>query len=405
MSYAIIDIELTQPLPDAQLDRAQDGVALLLRLRGRPVHFSLHALPAGGRLSADEIWRLTGRDAGAAVLAGAIRDELAPPPDAAPVDVTVAVCTHGRTDLLSDLLRSVLVLRDDRPDLRILVIDNAPPDNSTRQLVQALPAVSYVCEPKPGLDFARNRALRESSTEFVAFLDDDVVVDAGWLTGLEQAIAENPDAGMVTGLVLPRRLETPAQILFEQRGGFRRGMRKLRYHGSRQAGNPLYPVGAGTFGAGANMVVRRPLVLSLGGFDDALDTGAPLPGGGDLDIFYRVVRAGEPLIYEPAMLVFHLHRADRKGLRRQYVSWGDGMIAFLEKTYAHDPSQRIKVRGMVLWWLRYSTRSVLSSVRHPGTTPPDMTVAELAGGLRGLTGSYRRSRRRVTAIKERHDRA
>jgi hypothetical protein len=39
------------------------------------------------------------------------------------------------------------------------------------------------------------------------------------------------------------------------------------------------------------MILRRDLLLEIGGFDEALDTGKPLPGGGDLDIFYRVIRA------------------------------------------------------------------------------------------------------------------
>jgi hypothetical protein len=45
-------------------------------------------------------------------------------------------------------------------------------------------------------------------------------------------------------------------------------------------------------------------LLELGGFDDALDTGPPLPGRGDLDIFYRLVRRGYPLIREPKLLIY-----------------------------------------------------------------------------------------------------
>ena len=402
MGYARVDRELREPLPDLQMRQDQDGAAILLRLDGRPVHYSLHRLVAGTRLAGEEVWALTGRDAGAALLAGAIRDEIAPPPARASADVTVAVCTHGRPDLLADLLHSVLALRARRPELPILVVDNAPPDDATRDLVATLDGVRYTCEPRAGLDFARNKALQVATTEFVAFLDDDVVVDHGWLAGLEEALAENPDTGIVTGLVLPRRLDSPAQVMFERRGGFRRGVRKLRYDGQRPPGNPLYPVGAGLFGAGANMVVRRPLALGLGGFDEALDTGAPLPGGGDLDIFYRVIRAGWPLCYEPAMLVFHLHRPEQERLRRQYQSWGEGMMAFLEKTYEADPTQRLKIRGMVAWWLTRYSRTTLGGVVRRDRDRVRLDVAELQGGLVGLTGSYRRSRRRTQAIKDRH---
>ena len=70
-------------------------------------------------------------------------------------------------------------------------------------------------EPHAGLDFARNRAMREATGDWIAFLDDDTVVDSGWLCGLQAAWTECPDASAVTGLVLPYELETEAQLLFE----------------------------------------------------------------------------------------------------------------------------------------------------------------------------------------------
>jgi GT2 family glycosyltransferase len=401
MPYAIVDAELTAPeLPDVQLDAGEDGVALLLRAGGRPVHFALYPLDAGARLDGGELWELAREAAAPALLAQTIRDELAPPPAVAAADVTAAVCTRARTALLADCLGSLLALGDGVPE--VLVVDNDPPDGATEELVAGLRGVRYVREPRAGLDFARNRALREAGTEYVAFLDDDVVVDREWRRGLDEAIAENPDCGAVTGLVLPRELRTRAQLIFEQRGGFRRGTQKLRYAGPHLPGNPLYPVGAGIFGAGCDMVVRRELVLSLGGFDEALDTGPPLPGGGDLDIFHRVVAAGEPLVYEPRMLVFHRHREDLRGLRRQYRSWGEGFMAYLAKTYASEPDARGKVRAMARWWVSYASRNVVTTLagRRPG--PVGLAAAELGGGVVGLLGGYRRSQRRTAAIRERH---
>jgi hypothetical protein len=157
------------------------------------------------------------------------------------------------------------------------------------------------------------------------------------------------------------------------------------------------------FGAGCNMAVRRDAVRALGGFDEALDTGPPLPGGGDLDIFYRVLRSGLPLVYEPRMLVRHRHRRDHGGLRRQYRTWGDGLMAFLAKTYASDPAQRPKVRAMIGWWMGYEARELARSLTGRGWGSPDLPAAELAGGVQGLlTLSYARSRRRVGRIARLH---
>lgn len=408
-AWALCDIELTAPPPAIRLPPGRRGVGLLLRRRGRPVGFVLRALPPGSVLTSEEVAGIALRETGAKLVEEALREELAgaAPPPALPAlpAITAAICTRDRPEILARCLGSLLAIRDRaaRRGLRfeVLVVDNAPSDERTAERVAAFPGVRYAHEPRPGLDFARNRALREASGEILAYLDDDVTVDAGWLDGFAEAWAENPDAAAFTGLILPFELESEAQILFELRGGFRRGFDKIRY-GQALPGNRLYPCGAGIFGAGANMVFRRDALLRLGGFDEALDTGPPLPGGGDLDIFYRVVRAGHAIAYEPRMLVFHQHRRELAGLARQYWSWGQGFMAFLVKSYGADPGHRPRLRGVARWWFKDQAKQVLRSLRGRHALPPGMVLAELCGGLAGLAGTYPRSVRRSLAIQERH---
>lgn len=163
------------------------------------------------------------------------------------------------------------------------MVDNAPSNLQTKETVAGFPGVRYIMEPLAGLNFARNRALEEANSDLLAFLDDDVVVDSEWLVGLAETWSENPDAAAFTGLVLPFALDTEAQIIFETRGRFRKGFKKVRY-GAYLPGNSIHPCGAGLFGTGANMAFRCDVLRVLGGFDEALDTGASLPGGGDLDM-------------------------------------------------------------------------------------------------------------------------
>lgn len=402
MRYRLLDLELEDDWPTVALDPDEGGLAVLLRLRRRPVSFFMHAYRPGQTVTAQALRAELNPDAVQAALGQRIREELtAARPSVTMPTVTVAICTHARPDLLEPCLQSVLALG--APDgIEVLVVDNDPRDLATKNLVSGLEGVRYVREPRPGLDIARNRALREAASSFVAFIDDDVVVDREWLGGLREALEENPDAGVITGLVLPHELDTRAQIVFERRGGFRRGFRKLRYVGDHQPGNPLYPLGSGMFGAGANMVLRRDTALRIGGFDEALDTGPPLPGGGDLDIFTRMIRAGLPLVYEPRMLVFHRHRPEMSALRRQYFSWGTGLMAFVTKTYRDDPSTRLRLRGLVVWWIRYELRQVLNNSlgRGSGWGSPDLALTELGGGLVGLAGAYDRSRRRIAAARD-----
>ncbi|MBE9188814.1 glycosyltransferase [Gloeocapsopsis crepidinum LEGE 06123] len=404
MPYTITEIEVTQPLPIICVPESDTGIALILRRKDRLIGFLMKALPAKSVLTPEELAQLISREVGTKLLQESIREELVSPATATHLpSLTVAICTKDRPKNLARCLKSLLNLK--QPVSRasycfeILVIDNAPTNEQTQELVASLPSVRYVREPKPGLDFARNRALHEATGEILAFVDDDVTVDRRWLDGLMEAWVENPDAAAFTGQVLASELTTKAQILAEQNGGFRNGFEKIRY-GQTLPDYYMYPCGAGMFGNGCNMAFRREVLQKLGGFDEALDTGASLPGGGDLDIFYRVIRAGYPLVYEPQYLVFHQHRQEYKKLRHQYCqSWGMGFMAFVVKSYQSDPSQRSKLRRIVGWWFKDQLRRLLKSLIGRYILPPDIVVAELWGGVVGLLGEYSRSLARIEQIR------
>jgi GT2 family glycosyltransferase len=405
MAYPIFDIEVTRPLPSISIPPNDSGMAILLRRKGKPIDFWMQPLPGNSNLNYVDLTRQVKGEVIARLIGESIREELFPKTKQIRLpSLTVAICTRDHPDQLRRCLESLEQLQSPTvgtlPFKEILVVDNAPFNGKTKQLVVSVPKVRYVCEPRPGLNFARNKALREAAGDLLAYVDDDVTVDGHWLDGLMEAWVENPDAVAFTGLVLPYELETEAQIMFERRGGFGRGFDKIRY-GRSLPGNSIYPCGAGIFGAGANMAFQREILLNLGGFDDALDTGAPLPGGGDLDIFYRVIRAGYPLAYEPRYMVFHQHRREMKALRRQYWrSWGFGFMAFVVKSFKTDPSQRAKIIRLIIWWSLHQMRHLAKSLQNQDPLPPNMILAEFSGGLFGLFGAYQRSVKRIEKIKK-----
>jgi GT2 family glycosyltransferase len=404
MSFHIVDIDVTRPLEPVLVPQGCTGIAFLLRRISRPIAFWMEDCAAGDLFTVDDVTARIVRRAGECLIANAVREEvvLRPPLDRLP-SLTIAICTRNRPEQLRQCLQSLqehVARRFTSDEVRVLVVDNAPSDERTRLLAESQ-RVSYVREPKPGLDFARNLAVQLTSSDLLAFLDDDVVVDAGWLAGLGKALAEHPDAAAVTGLVLPHQLDTEAQILFERRGGFNLGFEKVRYGPTRE--DPFYPCDPVLFGVGANMVFRADVLKLLGGFDEALDTGAPLAGGGDLDIFCRIVRSGRPLIYEPGMLVFHQHRQDFAGLRRQYWSWGQSFMALLDKCYRTDPSQRPQIRSLIRRWSRYQFRLAARALWRGDLVGLHMTLIEIGGAIVGLCGEYRRSLRRVAVIRTRFE--
>ena len=248
--------------------------------------------------------------------------------------VSVAVCTHARTATLARTLDSLLA---QRPALaEILVVDNAPPDEATHDLVIGrYPAVRYLREPVQGLDFARNRALASATGDVVAFLDDDAVAGTGWAAALGAVFAADPGVAVCTGRVEALGEGTEGERVFEANGGFSRGLGRIRL--PADAGQPLHGrpapliAWAVSVGSGCSYAVRRETALALGGFDEALDLGAALPGGGDHDLLWRALQAGHSVVYEPAALAWHAHRPLAAGAHAQIVGHQRALLAFLTK--------------------------------------------------------------------------
>ncbi|WP_217245565.1 glycosyltransferase family 2 protein [Streptomyces sp. AC602_WCS936] len=304
------------------------SVFVLVRRAGQPVGTLLGQVPDG----ADPV----------AVLAGLAR-ELPPqaPPEPLPVppSASVVVATRERAGQLARALDSLLA--QDHPDFEVVVVDNAPVTEETRELVERKygERVRYVCEPVPGLAIAHNRGLAAVRGQVVAFTDDDVVADPRWLTELTAPFATDPGLGCTTGLILPARLRTPAQVLLESHGGFAKGFTPRTYDPAHPpAGEPLFPFTAGRFGSGANMAFRTAVLRSVGGFDPATGAGTRARGGDDLYGFVRVLAEGRRLRYTPSALVWHHHRETWRDLETQAYGYGAGLTAYLTAILVNRPA-------------------------------------------------------------------
>ena len=98
---------------------------------------------------------------------------------------------------------------------------------------------------------------RAAPGEILAWIDDDEYADVNWLAEVARALADHPDADVVSGVIVPAELETQAQIWFEQFGGHSkgRGFRPDVFSpATAHIQSPLYPLPP--FGTGANMTFR-----------------------------------------------------------------------------------------------------------------------------------------------------
>ncbi|HUB36548.1 MAG TPA: glycosyltransferase [Solirubrobacteraceae bacterium] len=326
----------------------------------------------------------------------------------------------GRPEQLLACVRALARL--DYPDYEIVVVDNRRQGGAGEEVLARLGEIApvrVVAQRRPGISAARNAGIAVADGEIVAFTDDDVEVDRGWLRALGERFVREPGVAGVTGMVVPKELETPAQIWFEESGtGLDRTFATLSFELQAPAtGHPLagerfrmlriaagesaarvdslYAVGE--LGQGANMAFRASALRAAGGFDEALGAGTPAQGGEDLAMLVELLVAGSRLAYEPTAIVHHTHRRTLPELERQILGYGLGFTAMLTALVWRDPRHllglaRVLPAGLHAMLGGPSTKRV----RRSAGFPPHLARLELVGMVRGPLAylASRRSQRR-----------
>lgn len=241
---------------------------------------------------------------------------------------SVVICSRERPEDLFEALKSVL--RIDYPNFEVLVIDNAPTTTRTKDmLAKYYPQVRHVVEPIAGISAARNAGIHNATGEYIAFTDDDVVVDPWWLRALLTAFQSADDITCVSGLVPSGELATKSQRYFDSRVTWSRNIESRVYRISeRYSDLPAFPFSVGAYGTGANFAIRRKGALL---FDVRLGTGRKTGGGEDIDYFFRLLLNKGALAVCPHAFVWHRHRASEDAVMKQALTYGSGLGAWLFK--------------------------------------------------------------------------
>ena len=377
MAVKLLDIEFSEPINPIRGLEKYEKIRILVRYRGVPIKWvEMYNNPWLAIIPAEQvrvaIFEQIGKELTKAILTEKLG--LKPEPNDLLPPISVVICTRDRTDLLKGALEAILAL--DYPNREIIVIDNAPSNSSTAELVARLP-VRYVKEERPGLDWARNRGIAEASHEIIAFTDDDVRPDRGWLRGMAAGFVD-PTIMAVSGLVAPAELETEAQIQYEfGYGGMLQYLHCFKVDGSNLTAQKL--LWASAYGVGANMAFRRQVFEDVGNFDPALDVGTPTRGAGDIEMFHRILAKGYSTFYEPTAFVWHVHRRSGDALSRQLRDNGRGFGAFLltcdrNRTVSRGAIVQFAVFHWLNWWL-------LRRLIRPNWFPRKLVFSELLGAL------------------------
>lgn len=284
-------------------------------------------------------------------------------------DLTVAVATLDRPQGLARCLEA-LAAGTVLP-AEVIVVDQGSEPAPVPEL--GLP-IRYLRQERRGLAASRNLALAEASRPVLAVTDDDCVPDVGWVAALENALG-SPDLDAVTGPVLPLGPDSPG----------------LYAVSSRTSAAPADFAGRALpwlVGTGGNFAARRERLLRAGGFDERLGAGSPGGAGEDMDILYRLLRAGARIRYEPRAVVFH-ERQPRDRRLASRSAYGRGIGACCGLWLRGRDLHALAVLG---GWLRLRGALAAGALRRRQWGGVREELLVLGGTARGLVYGLRSGR-------------
>lgn len=253
-------------------------------------------------------------------------------------DISVIICTYNRADMLRDTLGSFFSMDlDGGPTFEVIVVDNRSTDTTSEVAAKfAHQNPDHICvirEPKQGLSHARNTGIREARGDIVAFVDDDVFFDSGWLKGVASIFRDYPEASCLGGKSIPQfEGGRPDWVTDEL----------LIMYGSTNSGNKIKEMVYPEHPFGLNMAFRREVFDTIGNFGIHLGRKKNnLLSSEESDLFFRINNAGLKIVYTPNALLYHripATRARKNWIISRYYWQGISDIAFHQ---ALEPSSRV----------------------------------------------------------------
>lgn len=193
--------------------------------------------------------------------------------------LSIIICTYNRVKFLEKCLNSILKQISNN-NIEIIVIDNNSNDN-TKDYISKISSnkINYFLEKQQGLSYARNKGIKLAKGKYIAFVDDDAIINDGWFESLMNEIKKNKKNLIYGGPIYPNfEIECPNWIdqnyfirIFKRSDGI---LDKL----TAQDGF-----------SGGNMCIPKNIFDKIGSFNTELGMiGNQLGLGEESELFFRI---------------------------------------------------------------------------------------------------------------------
>lgn len=226
------------------------------------------------------------------------------------MEASVIIPTMNRAETLRKCLISLLQLDFSPKDFEVIVVDNASKDH-THAVVEEFQklgneyTIKYFYEPVEGLLSGRHRGAKESSSEILCYVDDDVLFDPSWLRAIVESFS-SPLVDIVGGPSLGE-WESPVPQWVKDNWRHEKNKSYLGDLSLIEFGDKVQIIPA-EFVWGLNYSIRKKTLFELGGFhpDCIPASKQEFQGDGETGLSYKISKKGTLAVYHPSAKVYHM---------------------------------------------------------------------------------------------------
>jgi GT2 family glycosyltransferase len=212
-------------------------------------------------------------------------------------ELAIVIPTYNRPDLLTHCLETVR--RFAPPRTEILVVDDASPDGCGSRVARSLSVPYLRLHRRKGFCYAANTGIRSTRASVIEVLNDDTTVSPGWANAALERFRDPSLAGVAPLVLMAGRGTHGRRIDSAGDRYYAGGIAAKREHGENL--RPRHLHSCEVFGASASSAFyRREALRSVGAFPDIF--GAYFE---DVDLAFRLHRAGYSIVFEPRSRVYH----------------------------------------------------------------------------------------------------
>lgn len=224
------------------------------------------------------------------------------------LSISVIIPTLNRADRLSKVLDSIKDQLDTAADMEVIIMDNGSTDNTKEislSFQEKIRNLSYYYKPEPGLLTGRHAGAKLATGEVLCFLDDDIILESGYLKALRLLFSTNPDIHLATGPSLPAyEAEIPEWLPYlwtNNEYGKHCGWLSLIDFGNHI--KEIHP----NFVWGLNFCIRKATLIDLGGFhpDIMPNSLQKYQGDGETGLTLKAAEKGYKAVYCPQLALKH----------------------------------------------------------------------------------------------------